>query len=416
MKYHVLQALVGLGLLLILNNCLAQESTGIKKKAVAGDSSTHTVKDVLTADSLASGNTKDVLTSFFQLAFNKLTGPDKELNFSSNPFAIMLKSDTSLAVDTNYYKYRVLRNTNFGFGLKLDSSYRFNGFSSGVTYALINKRDSSTSPKLFYEMRHNKFYAEVDSFQTKLTAYTLSIKDLNTRKQFNQLVNAFLSKDTAFNKLDSSFQRIVISIAQANKDSFPTILHFLLKKPSYNLEKMKRNVQDSLKSKISNDWLWTLGLSDTTYKDQFFFSNIVLRTELIKGLFGDTITHPGSNFELDVKSCLNFLDDSLVKTRNLRRTLFSVEPGINWVIRSRNSRQSWLEFKFSGSYSHNLTTLYPGENRDSLAFNGTLRVRIINNIWVPLTIRYDPRSGNFLGFLDIKLNFSSFSGLIKRQP
>src|ERR1700758_3976836 len=78
------------------------------QKAKSDSTGPHTVADVLTADSLASGNTKDVLTSFFQLAFNKLTGPNKELDFTSNPFALMLKSDTTLAVDTNYVKYRAL--------------------------------------------------------------------------------------------------------------------------------------------------------------------------------------------------------------------------------------------------------------------------------------------------------------------
>src|SRR5215203_293069 len=106
------------------------------------------VKTILTADSLRSGNAKDVLTSFFQLSFNRLTGPDKELNFNSNPFAIMLKSNPELAIDSDYYRYRALRKTNFGFGIKLDTSFRFNGFSSGIKYALIDQRDSSTSKLL----------------------------------------------------------------------------------------------------------------------------------------------------------------------------------------------------------------------------------------------------------------------------
>ena len=82
----------------------------------------------LTADSLASGNYKDVLTSFFQLAFDKLTGKNKELKFSSNPYAIMLRANPELAIDSAYIRHKVLRNLNFNFSLKLDTSYKFNAF------------------------------------------------------------------------------------------------------------------------------------------------------------------------------------------------------------------------------------------------------------------------------------------------
>jgi hypothetical protein len=370
------------------------------------DSSTQHLADVLTADSLASGNTKDVLTSFFQLAFNKLTGPNKELDFTSNPYAILLRTDTSLAVDTNYYKYHVLRKLNFGFGLKLDSSSRFNGFSSGITYALINKRDSSTSKKLFYKMRHDPFYAEIEAFHDKLNDYLATIEDHASKKKFNQLINTFLSGDTAFNKLDSSFQKVAISIARADTSSFKHILNFVTKKPSYNLAKMKKSEQDSLTSLITNDWLWTVGVSDTTYTGQFFFKNVSLNTELIKGLYSDSVKKAGSNIELDIKSAVNFLDDTLVQNHNLKRAIFNIQPGLNWVIRGHNDRQSWLELQFSGYYSHNLTNLYAGEKRDSLTFNGTVRIRI-SKIWIPIEIKYDPRSGNVFGFVDIRFNFST---------
>jgi len=57
---------------------------------------------VLTADSLASGNYKNILTSFFQAATNDLTGPSKGFEFKSNIFAIMLKNNPNLIIDTNY--------------------------------------------------------------------------------------------------------------------------------------------------------------------------------------------------------------------------------------------------------------------------------------------------------------------------
>ena len=55
-----------------------------------------TPNPILTADSLATGNYKDVLNSFFQFAFDRLTSPDKTLKFTGTPFAVMAKLDTVL--------------------------------------------------------------------------------------------------------------------------------------------------------------------------------------------------------------------------------------------------------------------------------------------------------------------------------
>ena len=93
---------------------------------------------VLTADSLASGNYKDVLTSFFKLSFQDITGPQKEVKFTANLFALMLKSNPDLVVDTNYKRYTAARNFNIDLDAKLDSSSKYNGFSLGLKYAIYN--------------------------------------------------------------------------------------------------------------------------------------------------------------------------------------------------------------------------------------------------------------------------------------
>src|ERR1700744_4680241 len=128
MKNCIVKLLLVLPVIFIAVTCAAQGDTTAKTPAKTS------APTIFTADSLASGKAKDVLASFFQLAFDQLTGPNKQLNFVSNPFAVMLKSDSGLNLDANYYKYRRLRKTNIGFGLRLDSNFHFNGFSSGVTY------------------------------------------------------------------------------------------------------------------------------------------------------------------------------------------------------------------------------------------------------------------------------------------
>ena len=65
-----------------------------------------------------------------------------------------------------------------------------------------------------------------------------------------------------------------------------------------------------------------------------------------------------------------------------------------------------MEFKLSGSYSNVWKGLYNKETQVVNTINGTLRVMVLDNIWIPITIKYDPKSGNVLGFLNVSLNFS----------
>lgn len=367
------------------------------------------VKSVLTADSLKSGNAKDVLTSFFQLAFDKLTGPTKELNFKSNPFAIMLKSDPDLAIDQNYYKYRALRKTNFHVGLKLDSSYKFNGFSSSLSYALIDKRDSSTSSLLFEDLKSSRLRLEANDLQVRLDSVANALP-VDQRREFARNMSAFFNKDTPITALPAAFLSQVKAIVDSNATTFPVIQNILNKRPKSNIKKEQRNVYDSLHNNIKKGLLWTISLADTTYKNQFAFSNIVLKTHLLKGLGK---ARPGSNWEFNILAAVNFRDDTLSAKRDLKRSILNFEPGLNWVVRNKRNDQSFFEFQFSGSFLYHLGKTYNAEKRDSLMFNGTIRIRILGDIWIPLEFKYAPKSGNLFGFINLRANFSTLGKLAK---
>jgi len=363
---------------------------------------------VFTADSLASGNYKDILTSFFQLAFDNLTGPNKALNFSSNPYAVMLRGNPDLARDVNYYKYRMLRKLNFNFGLNLDTSYHFNGFSAGIKYALINQRDSTTSKFLFHNLQNDPLNMDLKVLDVKLNEYVASITDREQRRAFALTLNYY--RDTAFSALDTSFRNTVIGIARQN--NLQVFLQQVNTNPDASLQQTLDATFGNLKMAIKNKLLWTIAVSDTTYKDQFAFSNIVFSTELSKGIFKP---QPGSNLELNIRASLNLTDDSLRVGRNLKRCILNFEPGVNWVIRNKSNDQSIFEFKLGGSYTHNFSSLYADEKRDQLMFAGVFRVRVFNDIWIPLDFKYDPGSGHVFGFLSVKANFTGMGKLINEM-
>src|SRR5258708_1058901 len=84
-----------------------------------------TANSLLTADSLASETHKEILNDFFNLALENLIGPEKQVKFTSNLFAIMLKHNPNLMVDTNYKKYTAARNLNMHIAAGLDSNNKF---------------------------------------------------------------------------------------------------------------------------------------------------------------------------------------------------------------------------------------------------------------------------------------------------
>lgn len=357
---------------------------------------------LITADSLASGNYKDILTSFFQLAFDNLTGAQKEVRFSSNPFAIMMRANPDLAVDTSYRKYRVLRNINFSFAARLDTSYKFNGFSSGVQYAIINKRDYTISREFIHLTREKNY--EFETLNNGIAARAFLIPSENTlRKRLLDQGRSLLNDNTfTFDKLDNDVKQIILEIIRDKK--LVGLEKLVNENKKANINERVRNAYDLVKNSFQNKLLWTAGITDTTYKDQFIFSNVVLSTQLLKG-----ITNPAkaSNIEIDLNARYNFVDDTASRGRDLKRGIFRVESGINWVLKSKRNNQSMLEVKATAVYRNISKGTYTNEKENLFTLDGTLRVRIIDDTWIPLKFSYDPRSGNIFGFISVKTNFAA---------
>jgi len=358
----------------------------------------------LTADSLATGNSKDVFKSFFQLAVDRLASNNKEIQFSSNPFAVMAKTNPNLLIDTNYIKYTALRNLNFSFAGKLDSSYKFNGFSSGIKYALINQRDETVS-KFFVSSTYRAFN-EFNNLNDSLSSYIASVQDIEKKISLNEQRNKMFNGELAFSELDKDFQDIIKKKAQElNAFNFLSLLN---NNSNLNVRKAENKIYDSLRNLFQKRLLWTVGISDTTYKNQFLFSNVVLSTELLKGISNPN-TSVGS--ELNLKGAVNFIDDTLETGKDLKRSLLIIEPAINIIFRNKQTLYSWGEFKLGATYLHTFTGLYRNEKKDSLTLNATLRIRIINDVWVPLEVKYDPKNGNVFGFLNVRANFNGLKDL-----
>lgn len=376
---------------------------------------TTTGPTLLTADSLASGNYKNILSSFYQLAFTDLTGPNKELKFTTNPYAIMLRHDSTVAEDQKFQKLRAWRNLNFTVDAKLDSSNNFNGFSVGVTYALWNARDVTISKafgKLLADDPNDNEYAAllVAAATSIITTYA---GDLPTRDLLLiQEKTAARDSTLTFDKLDSRLQTILRNLIDQDTVTYALVKKALAANPKLSVFSERNKGYQQLIKEFQNKPLWTVGITDTSYKTGLFTKSLQLTTEYTQGTLDTSVS--SVNLEVDIKGSLSFVDDTLQTGMNLNRQVFNFTPGVNLVVKGRQTKQPYLEFKLSGSYIniwHGL--LYKNENQITNTLNGQLSLRIYKDIWVPLQISYDTKTHNVFGFLNVTTNFQALGGLFK---
>ncbi len=353
-----------------------------------------------------SGNYKDVLTSFFQVAVDNLTGSNKELKFASNPFAIMLKANPSLSLDKNYIKYKALRNLNFSFDAKLDSNYHFNGFASSITYALINRRDYTVYDQFIdlVLLKNRDYHLLHEAIAIAINGISDTVLRKKVREQELKLFN---TKGFTFDQLDDDVKTIILQAAK--DDNLNSFVNAVKSNPELSIADSAAKNFNDVKNSFQNKHLLTIGVADTTYNDGFFFQNVLFSAESVKGFLKP---ENSVNLQWDIKVNDLLGNDSLKTSRNLNRQILNIEPGINLIIKNKSNQQSLVEFKLSGSYNHILNGLHANESKDSTTINGTLRIRIINDLWIPLEIKYDPKNGNVFGFLNVRLNFT---GLNKKQ-
>lgn len=387
------------GIVVVLLFCIATQLAAQKVT---------TPNPVFTADSLATGNYKDVLNSFFQLAFDRLSSPDKAIRFTGTPFAVMAKLDTVLLVDTMYTRYRTLRNLNYTFALRLDTAYKFNGFSSGIKYAIINKRDETVSRAFVNTVVNNAAVNQLFGLLNNMVAKATTMAD---PASVMLEITDFRKGTKSFGALSKPLQDTILAYA-ASSDTTKALFETLTNNKNFNMKKTADSLYQDMKTNFNNNALWTVGFTDTTYKNQFVFSNIVFHSEFIKGI--NKYNETKNDLELNIRSALQMVDDTLKAGRDLKRVLFNFEPGINLAFKTRNTKKSYLELKFSAGYFHNFSYLYADEDRDRVFVNGTVRVRIMNDIWIPFEVKYDPKNGNLLGFINVRANFKALGGAAKQ--
>lgn len=339
---------------------------------------------------LSSGNYRDILTNFFQAAFNDLTGEDKRFRFSSNLFAVKLKTNPELNLDQYYKQQTFWRNSNVDVDIKFADKFKFNGISFGYKYALCNRRDYTVSHHLtdLYKLRVEQY----NQLRDYLAASVAKLSDKDRKKALiNELSNFFNSEFVTYKDLSEELRNLIDNFYREEKIT-----------PDFNFKKSVDWVYDSLVNSFKNKLLWTLSAQFSTYSNGLIQDGVV-QTQATAGLLRLTNL---SNIEFDLKSSIILNRDSLGSSKNLNQ-IVKAEGALNYVHRNSN-QMPVVEFKLGATYFNapkNL--LYP-----ELTLDGGFRIRVTKTLWIPVTIKYDPERANLFGYLSVKSNFDWLSALL----
>ncbi|HRP90383.1 MAG TPA: hypothetical protein PKX92_10115 [Edaphocola sp.] len=366
-------------------------------------------QNLITADSLQSGNYKDVFSSFFQFAFNNLAGAQKAFNFQSNPFAIMLKGNKDLEVDTNWYKYRRLRNFNFLVGLNIDSSFKIKGFNFGLNYALINQRDLTVSKMFLLQIDSLKGTQLVNKIGETLEKIRGTIpieqKEFKTkfRNEVDDLINA--KENTSFNSLSDDVKAYIM--AHVQESEMPELLTLIKQNGNANFQDLFYSEIENLRQEFLMKPLWTVGLIGVSEGNNFSFQSIAINSKFLMGL-GNFQTPHRITYELESDAKLKMGRDSLnVFEEGLVRKDFDLGVHLNAVFRP-DRKTSITELKLGISYKNIFSGKYDFESSQSFNINTEWRFKVYDDFWVPLLFSYDLEQNKYFLGLNLSYNFIDF--------
>ncbi len=358
------------------------------------NSNAQLLRDIEANENAKSGNYKDVLSSMFQLASKNLAGDNKTIEFNSTLFALKAKANPASTIRYGNYKQRFERNFQFNFKVKLDSVFKYDGFNGGITYAIVNQRDKHLADFANSELQvlFNELSDEIQNQLGGLGAYAMTDinstvqKILNDEDPANYTATENAIKLILFSNLDVALYAApkVLSggVAVANTSGMVTALHAL-----------RLQYYTQMESKA----LWTVtadGAANTEGKfDQASFGTVFL------------LGNKEAWNEIDVRAKLTYADT--LQTEHLPRTGFNAKAGMNFKIGKSPTQQSFFEIKIYGEYNSIFNNVMINEEKNSVFANADFRLRIADDLWIPLTVKYDTENANFLGFLNVTYNFGN---------
>ena len=332
-----------------------------------------------------SGNYKDVLASLFQLATKNISSEEKTIELNTTLFAIKSKANPDLLKEENFIKATFARSLQLNFKLNLDDIFKNKGFTGGLTYAIINSRDRKLA-----DFRKT----EIPELNRKLSLYLNTIIIDLLHKAPNKDIDLIRKAvDTLVNNLDVVDDKnpYISKIKKEYSKEFETAV-----------KKLDSLVLSNYK-KIDAKTLWTVSV-DGSASEKGKFNKASIGSVFLKGI--------KEKSEIDIRTNLNYADTLIVSP--MPRIEFISKAGVNFKIAKGTNKVSIFEIKAALEYNSILKNLMVNEKKDKFLGNAEIRIRLADDLWLPLILKYDIEKDNFLGFLNLSYNFGSFTTNVKK--
>lgn len=361
--------------------------------------SKQTVNTVLAAaENSKSGNFKDVLTGFYQLAFKTLSTDEKALELNSSLFAFIKKYDGDILKTRNRAGITFLRNFQVSTKVNLNENFDFKGYSAGFTYAIVNARDKS-----FVNLRNTEYDLHNTEFKKLLRGVinsTFLVQSVamtaDEKKDLTELLNTISNdivnnRDTTHDPLYATVVNTLDGVINANN-----YFKKIDRAPGFYNTTSARTYIDNLRanyiSGLESKPLWTISVDGFADKKS-----------RINRINAETIFLVGNHFgELDARVKFSYADTLAI---SMPRSALNAKIGYNFKLVKGNDNKSVFELKGYGEYNDVLKNAMPDEKVSTFLANAEFRLRLTDDLWLPFTIKYDIENANLLGLLNITYNF-----------
>lgn len=361
-------------------------------------------------------NSKDILTSFFRASLDNLLGSGHSFTLNSSFYGLDSIFRHNGMPARSYEAERRLRWTSLNFTITGDSSNNIVKYSGGLSITLLNKKDVTLSRmdmantqrlrqlsffmSAFKKSVHNiishRHPEAMNNFATN-TEITNSINKADAQDDYSKLhpyvkealndpdfiAGVAAERNALFTMSDEEIAQYTARI-KAGEDAFQT-------------------VYSDIAAQYRNKPLWTFSPSvsyDRVSKQAEYYA----ATYFTVGLTGNPERKP---WELEANASFKVGPDSVSKTSNYNNKFLSASLGVNKVLMQTEEKESKMEFKLFTQYDQQFGTVAPGAEKHVFTLNTTLRVNVFKSLWLPLTLKYDPENGNFLGIFAVTANIGN---------
>jgi hypothetical protein len=370
------------------------------------------VPDTVAAINSQNANLYNQITNIFQASVRNgiLSGNTGELQLTSSIFGIDEVFHKGKFSDIDYLNKKFERNFNISFIIGADKNNRIVSFAPSLKYSIVNNRDPknfhNAAPSIYNKAddANSKVAPALQLLAQKISATIDKVTDTAKRRVLKEKFHKIdYKKDTTADLLDNE----LISYGVDLNDN--DILN--AKKAILDYQDAKKAVKDLIAAISKGSLLTVQGGSLFKNNTEYGING---KLEYLVGL--GYFTDPSKPWDFDTYVSANIGRDSLSKSTNWNRQVYSGYVGANLVLLSSTvqpnkgvATESDLEIRGSTGMDYIPYVRFNKEKTWNYNLDFILSVRLTSNLYLPFELKYSPTTSNILGLLKLQFNIPTIT-------